>query len=215
MNKHLDKYLCKKYPKIFADRYKPMNKTCMCWGFNHGDGWFLLLDSLCYSIQRHIDHPPFRYRRNFKTYCARFFEWLTYKLPIPTWHSKNPERLYEISVIPQVVAAQVKEKFGGLKFYYNGGDDAIQGMIKMATCLSYHICEKCGAMNELVSQNSKDWIKTTCPCCTEKNLKSNHKKNQDISLIKVMDKARREPKLSPQEEMKEAIKTIQKIKKYK
>ena len=56
MNKELDKELCKKYPKIFAQRNMPMNQTAMCWGFQHGDGWYTLVDSLCFLIQAHIDH---------------------------------------------------------------------------------------------------------------------------------------------------------------
>ena len=35
-------------------------------------------------------------------------------------------------VCPQVVVEQVKEKFGGLRFYYQGGDEQIHGMVRMA-----------------------------------------------------------------------------------
>jgi len=38
----------------------------------------------------------------------------------------------KLEVIPQVTVAQIKEKFGGLRFYYDGGDDQIQGMVTMA-----------------------------------------------------------------------------------
>ena len=39
MKDELDKQLCEKYPKIFKDRYAPMTETCMCWGFDIGDGF--------------------------------------------------------------------------------------------------------------------------------------------------------------------------------
>lgn len=55
MREELDKLLCEKYPKIFADRYKPMIETAMCWGFECGDGWFDLIDNLCKEIQWHLD----------------------------------------------------------------------------------------------------------------------------------------------------------------
>jgi hypothetical protein len=55
MRDELDKQLCETYPKLFADRYKPMTETCMCWGFECGDGWFNVINKLCYNIQRHID----------------------------------------------------------------------------------------------------------------------------------------------------------------
>lgn len=60
MNKELDELLCSKYPKLFAQRNLPMTETCMCWGFDCGDGWFDLIDELCSTIQNYIDgnHKP-------------------------------------------------------------------------------------------------------------------------------------------------------------
>jgi hypothetical protein len=40
---------------------------------------------------------------------------------------------------------QVKEKFGGLHFYYMGGDAQFAGLVSMTELLSYRICEACGA----------------------------------------------------------------------
>jgi hypothetical protein len=50
MREELDRKLCEKYPDIFKDRRKPMNQTAMCWGFQHGDGWYDLLDDLCKKL---------------------------------------------------------------------------------------------------------------------------------------------------------------------
>lgn len=55
MNQELDNYLCATYPKLFADRNKPMSETCMCWGFSCGDGWFNILNQLCGNIQHHLN----------------------------------------------------------------------------------------------------------------------------------------------------------------
>lgn len=55
MKKELDEYLCKVYPKLMADRHAPMTETCMCWGFECGDGWFNILNQLMGNIQHHID----------------------------------------------------------------------------------------------------------------------------------------------------------------
>ena len=68
--------------------------------------------------------------------------------------------------IPQVVAIQVKEKFGTLRFYYDGGDDVIRGMVWLAENLSAEICENCGNPGELVKSN---WIQTLCNTCRNKN----------------------------------------------
>ena len=55
MKQELDKLLCEKYPKMMVNRDKPMLETCMCWGFDCGDGWFPILDQLMGNIQHHID----------------------------------------------------------------------------------------------------------------------------------------------------------------
>jgi len=56
MKTELDKKLVTKYPKIFAQRNKPMTETAMCWGFECGDGWYWLIDNLCSLLQWDIDH---------------------------------------------------------------------------------------------------------------------------------------------------------------
>ena len=55
MKQEFDELLCKQYPKIFRDRHAPMTETCMCWGFDVGDGWFNIINQLCANIQHHID----------------------------------------------------------------------------------------------------------------------------------------------------------------
>ena len=165
MNKHLDKYLCDKYPKIFEDRYKTPQETCMCWGFPD-EGWFFLLNSLCSSIQHRINHPPYVYKRTPYVYAVRAWNGLARLIRLP-YSFQIYGDLMEPGVIPQVVADQVKEKFGGLRFYYHGGDKQIQGMVSLAEAMSYCICESCGAMNEFVSQTSGGWIKTSCVNCSK------------------------------------------------
>lgn len=64
-----------------------------------------------------------------------------------------------------VRAVQVKEKFGGLRFYIYGGDDAIYEYVHFAEMMSYHICEKCGMTGPEVSQTKGGWIKTLCEAC--------------------------------------------------
>jgi len=55
MKQELDELLCTKYPKMMVNRDKSMMETCMCWGFDCGDGWFPILDQLMGNIQHHID----------------------------------------------------------------------------------------------------------------------------------------------------------------
>jgi hypothetical protein len=67
--------------------------------------------------------------------------------------------------IPQVVADQVKEKFGTLRFYYHGGDDQIRGMVSLAESLSASMCEGCGIPSKV--QNDGGWYSNICPVCRD------------------------------------------------
>jgi hypothetical protein len=69
------------------------------------------------------------------------------------WKNKDAE------VVPQVVVAQIKEKFGGLRFYYDGGDDQISGMVRMAEAWAGNTCETCG---NRATKTTTGWIKTVC-----------------------------------------------------
>jgi len=65
----------------------------------------------------------------------------------------------ETNPIPQLVAEQVKEKFGTLRFYTSGGDRLIDGMIWFAESMSGRICETCGKPGSL---RQSGWIVTLC-----------------------------------------------------
>jgi hypothetical protein len=55
MRQELDQLLCEKYPAMMVNRNKDMKETCMCWGFECGDGWYNILNLLMSNIQHHID----------------------------------------------------------------------------------------------------------------------------------------------------------------
>lgn len=62
---------------------------------------------------------------------------------------------------PQVVALQVKEKFGGLRFYADGANARQVAMIDFAEAVSLRICETCGGPGEL-GQSHSGWYRTRC-----------------------------------------------------
>jgi hypothetical protein len=72
------------------------------------------------------------------------------------WWNKNRETR---PVVEQVVVEQIKEKFGGLRFYYSGGDDNVAGMVRMAEAWANVACEECGAAG---TRRSGGWIRTLC-----------------------------------------------------
>lgn len=68
----------------------------------------------------------------------------------------------ETVVVPQVVVEQIKEKFGGLRFYYQGGDEYIHGMVTMAESIADITCESCGNPGK---KRGGGWIHTYCDPC--------------------------------------------------
>ena len=74
---------------------------------------------------------------------------------------QNHERTNKLNnvVMPPVIATQVKEKYGTLRFYYTGGDDYINGVVAMAEYMSRVTCETCGAPGEI---REDGWIRTLC-----------------------------------------------------
>ena len=63
-------------------------------------------------------------------------------------------------------AVQVKEKYGGLRFYITGGDDYIKGLIGMTESMSYKTCSVCG--NKSNPSKGRGWIYTLCSHCKKK-----------------------------------------------
>lgn len=89
------------------------------------------------------------------------------------WYNLIEELCRELTKLGGgVEAAQVKEKFGGLRFYLEFGEHTSQLVIDEAHRLeneyeakSYTICETCGQPGK-VSQTR--WIQTICPTCSKK-----------------------------------------------
>ena len=206
MNEENTKHLFEKYPKIFANKDKSMQESCMHWGFECGDGWFEILDLMCRKIQYHVDNPQWistnsaynrikgiynktlwnhvfspigslflrgvprsylsiegnKYAKKWKCYNR----WQRIFMASPPKYRKPP-----FDPNRQVVANQVKEKFGTLRFYYSGGDDFVQGVVSMAESMSALTCEACGSMDKTVKPNPGSWIAIRCDKCRKKKKK--------------------------------------------
>jgi hypothetical protein len=150
-----------KYPEIFRQKDLPMNQTAMMWGICVSQGWYTILDELCSSIQNHIRNKNYN---------------IEYK-------KKRGELPQDAPNFPQVEATQVKEKFGGLRFYVNHSDEYIDGLISMAEAISTRTCEQCGNPGE---QNDNVWITTMCePCRTEDDARRNKLDEQYLERLTV------------------------------
>ena len=63
------------------------------------------------------------------------------------------------------IVVQVKEKFGGLRFYMSNRTGDIPTLIAKAEEQSYQICERCGQAGKL--SHDGGWCKTLCPECNK------------------------------------------------
>ena len=77
-------------------------------------------------------------------------------------------------------ASQVKEKFGGLRFYMTHANDEIRDLIGKTEALSYKTCEVCGQPGK---ERDSGWIFTHCDDCHE-----NWKEARKNSLTETADK---------------------------
>lgn len=131
MDHKLQKNFYEKYPELFSNKDKTPMESCMVWGIECGDGWYNILDSLCYMIKQHEENIQDR---------------------------KNHYPDEKVEYFP-VKFDQVKEKYGGLRVYFSGGDDYVEGLVSMAESISYKTCEVCGSPGK---PNDGGWISTLC-----------------------------------------------------
>ena len=99
-------------------------------GITVDEGWWPIIESLCGQIDHYVK-----------------------------WKNEQKEKYQRGEGCPQVVITQIKEKFGGLRFYYDGGDDRVFGMVSMAEAWADHTCEECGNPGKA---RHTGWIKTLC-----------------------------------------------------
>ena len=168
MQNELDNRLFDKYPKIFRNSH----------GFEIDNGWYNIVDKLCNNIQSHIDwgrktrSRALRFNRALKRAIAgdrtsiTNFYFYKGEVPVDHWigdrinqHIRDEEYREVPEIVQQVVAVQVKEKFGTLRFYYSGGDEFVAGLVAMAESMSGVTCERCGTPGRL---QGRGWIKTLC-----------------------------------------------------
>jgi hypothetical protein len=143
MDQELQDELFQKYPDLFSNKDKDIKTSCMAWGIECGNGWFDIISLLCFMINQHekniISQKEWKQKQN----------------------TNIEEEVDEPEYFP-VKFDQIKEKFGGLRIYFTGGDEYIEGLVSMAESFSYKICEVCGNSGK---PNKDGWITTLCDSC--------------------------------------------------
>jgi hypothetical protein len=143
MGDTLSEKLYAAYPKLFDGGIY----------FECGPGWFPLVYNLCGMIEQESKHRAAQIER-IKIYHAT--------------HQDNPPKFIE--EMSPVVVLQIKEKFGGLRFYYSGGDETIRYYVAAVEYLSEKTCEECGQPGQLYRDG---WFKTLCPVHANEQDRSN------------------------------------------
>jgi hypothetical protein len=160
MSPNLEEQLLKKYPSILQQYNLPKEASNMYWGFECNDGWYDIIDTLLTALSELYS-------------TGIFFDGKSVSL--------EP---------PKVIANQVKEKFGTLRFYYslefpqqyhdfltqylntdqeriieswaNGYRDYVDGIIHYAEVLSSRTCEVSGEKG-VYHRSESGWVKVLNP----------------------------------------------------
>jgi len=156
MRKDLDEALCAKYPLIFKNRNGSPQETLMCFGFEVGDGWYNIINTLCGILTSEYRGAKNRYNHFVEVGVGG----VLYGTKTVTQEDIDEAKTRmdeEAAKVP--VAVQVKEKFGGLRFYVQAATDKHYHYISFAESMSYVTCEQCGSPGKRYTDG---WHTTLC-----------------------------------------------------
>ena len=81
------------------------------------------------------------------------------------WYDLTHKMLTELQEAdPECHLLQAKEKWGGLRVYISGNEDAYNIVDKYEK-LSYSVCEACGSTDDVKSEGA--WVQTLCKACRD------------------------------------------------
>lgn len=151
MKPELDQLLCEKFPLLYKDRRAKPSESPLAFGFEVGDGWFNIIYDLSLKLEILIRH----HIESNSAVCAHCFA--------PEKDHQDPLYSCQNFVLRHPTASQVKEKFGGLRFYMSlGASNEMLECIKKAEELSFKTCEVCGKPGRITDSG---WIKVRCEGC--------------------------------------------------
>ena len=143
----------KKLLNDFPEFFKHRNnpqESLMIFGFECRDGWFDLIYNLCKDIKEY--------------YLTEY---------------NNGDEFYHC-IPDDFYVVQVKEKFGGLRYYITAAPEYVHNLIHDAENKSFYVCEHCGKENPEYKKGDKrykgfyrdklPWILTLCDDCLRVHL---------------------------------------------
>ena len=127
-----------------------------------GEGWYNIIDLLCGFLSGKVEHEKRRLKYAIENPTAKFVE------PVLKIEEKLARAMEDLPTI-----VQVKEKYGTLRFYIDGGTPDMEYYIVFAEAMSGRTCEICGSPGE--SRNN-GWVRVLCD-------KHHRDKNDETSIM--------------------------------
>jgi hypothetical protein len=143
--------LTEQYPLLFT---KGEQEPFTLFGFECGDGWYNILYAAFDAL-----YSPFENAQTRMKWCV---EQMRKHPDDEKLQIQAQQAIEHLDACQQAlpVFVQIKEKFGSLRMYYDGGDARAAGIVDMAETLSSCSCEVCGA--PATTQPGR-WVSTLCP----------------------------------------------------
>jgi hypothetical protein len=154
MRKRNEFYLANKFWPLYKDKSTPIYERVESWGFEIGDGWFHIIQVLSEQLCSGWLTASKRYKKLKSEEGQETNGEMTTKEMVEAARMKMEEEAFKVPTV-----LQVKEKYGGLRFYVDTATEQQRHYIEFAEALSLRTCEICGRPGK---PNKTGWIKTRC-----------------------------------------------------
>lgn len=131
-----------------AKRWPDLFQKARVESFETDIGWLSIIDVLCGLLSRRVEVAKSTLKYALENPDSKFTKSIS---------ELEASVATELENLPTI--AQVKEKFGGLRFYVDGGTEEMHNYINFAEAMSVHVCEICGAPGKT---DGAGWVKTLC-----------------------------------------------------
>jgi len=165
MNQQQFENLAKRWPDVFQKSGE--------FELSIGDGWYNIIDTLLSLISNPVENAKRRLDYALKNQAA---------LPTDSVSEREKALADEIEKLPTIV--QVKEKFGTLRFYVDGGTRDAHNYITFAEVMSGQTCEVCGSPGK--SRPGSGWIRVLCDTHSDEQDEHNRKYKAGLVDTKSM-----------------------------
>ena len=134
--------------ETLAKRWPDLFQKSGDFEFSIGEGWFDIVDILCGFLSHDIETAKRRLKYAMENPEAKFKQSIAeLEKNVVTAREKLP------------VLAQVKEKFGTMRFYVDGGTPEMHNYIEFAEAMTSRTCEVCGNPGK---SRSGGWVRVLC-----------------------------------------------------